>query len=113
MSEEEAVEKYGEDNIEVYLKETTALENALYKENTKFNFLKVITNLADKERVVGMHYIGPKAEEVIGGFAVAMKLGMTKRDLDRSIGVHPSSSEDFFLMKITKRSGGDYKKGGC
>ena len=113
LSEQEAIEKYGEDNIEVYLKETTSLQNAIYTENTKFNFFKVITHLKDKERVIGMHYVGPGAEEVIGGFAVAMKLGMTKKDLDRSIGVHPSNTEDFFLMKVTKRSGQDYRKGGC
>ena len=113
LSEQEAIDKYGEDNIEVYLKETTSLANGIYRENTKFNFFKVITHLREKERVVGMHYVGPGAEEVIGGFAVAMKLGMTKRDLDRSVGVHPSDAEDWFLMKVTKRSGHEFKKAGC
>ena len=32
----------------------------------------------DKEKVVGMHYFGPSADEMIGGFALAMKLGLTK-----------------------------------
>lgn len=43
--------------------------------------MKVITAKPD-ERVVGMHYYGPAADDVIGGFAVAMKLGLTKRILD-------------------------------
>jgi pyruvate/2-oxoglutarate dehydrogenase complex dihydrolipoamide dehydrogenase (E3) component len=60
-----------------------------------------------------MHYVGPNAEEVIGGFAVALKLGLTKADLDLTLGVHPSVSEDFFTLEITKRSGEEYKKTSC
>lgn len=73
----------------------------------------MITNLADDERILGMHYVGPSAEEIIGGFAVAMKLGMTKADLDMTLGVHPSISEDFFAVDVTKRSGDAYKKTSC
>jgi len=60
-----------------------------------------------------MHYFGPNAEEVIGGFAVALKLGLTKADLDLTLGVHPSVSEDLFTLEITKRSGEEYKKTSC
>jgi len=76
-------------------------------------FMKVITLKTDNERVIGMHYYGPAADDVIGGFAIAMKPGMKKRDLDRSIGVHPSTSEDFFTLTATKRNGEDFKKSGC
>lgn len=47
---------------------------------------------------------------MIAGLAVAMKLGLCKRDLDFTIGVHPSASEDLYAMKITKRSGEDPRK---
>jgi len=60
-----------------------------------------------------MHYFGPSADEVIAGYAVAMKLGLKKQHLDSSIGIHPSTSEDFFNMDITKRSGEDYSKTEC
>lgn len=60
-----------------------------------------------------MHYFGPSADEVIGGFALAMKLGLTKEQLDDSIGVHPSVSEDFFNLEVTKRSGEDFTKTNC
>ena len=63
--------------------------------------------------MLGIHFFGPNAEEVIGGFAVAIKLGMTKKDMDSSIGIHPSTSEDLFNMEITKRSGEDYRKTEC
>jgi pyruvate/2-oxoglutarate dehydrogenase complex dihydrolipoamide dehydrogenase (E3) component len=43
LSEEEAIQKYGEDNIEVYQKETTPLQYSIYSENTKMAYMKVIT----------------------------------------------------------------------
>jgi hypothetical protein len=42
-----------------------------------------------------------------------MKLGMTKRDLDFSIGIHPSTSEDLFNLDVTKSSGEDFRKTEC
>lgn len=89
------------------------MSGAIYLENTKMAYMKVITLKTENERVIGMHYYGPAADDVIGGFAIAMKLGMKKSDLDRSIGVHPSTSEDFFLLTATKRSGEEFKKEGC
>jgi thioredoxin reductase (NADPH) len=76
-------------------------------------YMKVIVNKGDKERVIGMHYFGPAADEVIGGFAVAMKLGMTKENLDSTIGIHPSTSEDLFNLDVTKRSGEEFRKTEC
>ena len=46
-----------------------------------------------QERVVGLHIVGPNAGEVTQGYAVAIKLGATKRDFDRTIGIHPTVSE--------------------
>jgi glutathione reductase (NADPH) len=74
--------------------------------------MKVIT-AGKEEKVVGMHYFGLGADEVIGGFAVAMKLGMTKEDLDSTIGIHPSTSEDLFNLDVTKRSGEEFRKTEC
>ena len=62
---------------------------------------------------MGIHYFGPAAEEVIGGLALGMKLGMTKQDLNAQIGVHPSVSEDLYSLHITKRSKEDYRKTEC
>jgi pyruvate/2-oxoglutarate dehydrogenase complex dihydrolipoamide dehydrogenase (E3) component len=74
--------------------------------------MKVIV-ASETGKVVGMHYFGPAADEIIGGFAVAMKLGMTKDDLDSTIGVHPSTSEDLFNLDVTKRSGEEFRKTEC
>lgn len=113
LSEQEAIKAFGEDSIEVYHKEVTPLEYSIVKGNLKTAHMKIICNLADQERIVGMHYLGPHADEVIAGYAVAMKLGLRKEHLDSSIGIHPSTSEDFFNMDITKRSGKDSTKAGC
>lgn len=113
LTEDEAIKEHGEDNIEVYQKEVTPLEFALVKNNIKSAYLKLICLRSDNERVIGMHYFGPSADEVIAGYAVAMKLGMRKEHLDESVGVHPSTSEDYYSMDATKRNGKDFQKSNC
>ena len=76
-------------------------------------YSKLITNLADDERVIGFHYVGPNAGEVTQGYAVAMKMGAKKRDCDATVGINPTVSEEFTIMSITKRSGVDATKRGC
>ena len=113
LNEQEAIKAFGADNIEVYHREVTPLEFSIVKGNLKTSYMKIICSISDQERVIGMHYFGPHADEVIAGYAVAMKLGLRKEHLDSSIGIHPSTSEDFFNMDITKRSGKDYAKTDC
>lgn len=105
MSEQEAIKTYGEDKIEVYHREVTPLQFSIVHDNTKSAYMKVICLKTNGEKVLGMHFFGPNADEVIGGYAVAMKLGLSKHHLDFSIGIHPSTSEEFFNMEVTKRSG--------
>lgn len=112
LSEEEAANKHGEANIEVYHKETTPLQYSIYSQNSKVAYMKVICE-KPSERVIGIHYYGPAADDVINGFAVAMKLGVTKRHLDSVIAVHPSTSEDLFNLDVTKRSGEEFRKTEC
>lgn len=60
----------------------------------------VVDNKTDK--VLGLHYAGPNAGEIMQGFAVAMKLGLTKQVLDSTIGIHPTVAEDLTNMMVTK-----------
>lgn len=113
LNEEEANEKYGEDNIEIYHREVTPLEASIYANNSKTAYMKVICERNSEEKVIGIHYLGPSAGEVISGFGLAMKLGLKKSDLDRSLGIHPTVSEDLFNLTITKRSGEEYIKTDC
>jgi pyruvate/2-oxoglutarate dehydrogenase complex dihydrolipoamide dehydrogenase (E3) component len=51
------------------------------------------------QRVVGIHIIGDNADEMLQGFAVAVKMGATKADLDSTIAIHPTSAEELVTMK--------------
>ncbi|WP_428311488.1 glutathione-disulfide reductase [Hydrocarboniphaga sp.] len=64
-------------------------------ENT---FLKLVVD-ADSDRVLGAHMVGPDAGEIIQGLAVALKAGATKAMLDDTIGVHPTTAEEFVTMR--------------
>lgn len=70
-----------------------------------------MVNKAESEKVVGMHYLGPHAGEIMQGFTVAMRLGLKKSDLDRTVGIHPTLAEEFCLLRRTKDE--DPEKGGC
>ena len=113
LNEQEAIKAHGDEDIEVYHREVTPLQFSIVKGNTKAAYLKVICLKSDNERVIGMHFFGPNADEVIGGYAMSMKLGLKKEHLDSSVGIHPSTSEDFFNLDVTKRSGEDYSKTDC
>ena len=51
------------------------------------------------DRVVGVHMVGPDAAEILQGFAVALKAGATKADFDATVGIHPTSAEEFVTMR--------------
>jgi glutathione reductase (NADPH) len=51
------------------------------------------------ERVLGVHMVGPDAPEIIQGMAIAVKAGLRKRDLDITVAIHPTSAEEFVLMR--------------
>ncbi|XP_012877146.1 PREDICTED: thioredoxin reductase 1, cytoplasmic isoform X1 [Dipodomys ordii] len=113
LSEEKAIEKFGEENIEVYHSFFWPLEWTLPSRDNNRCYAKVICNLKDSERVVGFHILGPNAGEVTQGFAAALKCGLTKAQLDSTIGIHPVCAEIFTTLSVTKRSGGNILQTGC
>ena len=60
--------------------------------------MKIVVD-ADSDRVLGMHMLGPEAGEIIQGFAVALKCGVTKKILDSTLGIHPTLAEEFVTMR--------------
>jgi glutathione reductase (NADPH) len=60
--------------------------------------MKLVCAGAD-EKVVGIHIIGENADEMLQGFAVAVKMGATKADFDNTIAIHPTSAEELVTMK--------------
>ena len=60
--------------------------------------MKLIVDQAS-ERVVGVHMVGPDAGEIIQGIAIALKCGATKAQFDATVGIHPTSAEEFVTMR--------------
>lgn len=58
------------------------------------------------QRVVGVHIVGPDAPEIVQGFAVAVKSGLTKDRFDCTIGIHPTAAEELVTMRKPVRSHG-------
>jgi len=121
--EEDALAKFGEANIETYHTKFAPLEWSLpevdFEKYDKWEadktacYCKLICLKNEDERVVGFHYAGPNAGEVTQGFSTAMRLGATKLDFDMTIGIHPSCSENFTTLKVTKSSGESAEAAGC
>lgn len=97
LTEAEAVEQYGEDNITVYNSQFTALYQAMTEDYRDPTRMKLICAGAD-EKVVGLHSIGFGSDELLQGFSVAMKMGATKADFDNTIAIHPTSAEEFVTL---------------
>ncbi|XP_031136486.1 thioredoxin reductase 3 isoform X2 [Sander lucioperca] len=113
LSEDRATELYGQDNLEVFHSLFWPLEFTVPGRDNNKCYAKIICNKLDNDRVIGFHYLGPNAGEVTQGFGVAMKCGVTKEQLDATIGIHPTCAEIFTTLDVTKSSGGDITQSGC
>jgi glutathione reductase (NADPH) len=60
--------------------------------------MKLVT-VGEEEHIVGAHVIGPGADEMLQGFAVALRMGARKRDFDDTVAIHPTSAEEFVTMR--------------
>ena len=96
ISEEQARAEHG-DAVKVYTSSFTPMYNALTEHKTQ-TAMKLVC-VGAQEKVVGVHMIGLGADEMMQGFAVALKMGATKKDLDDTVAIHPSSAEEFVTMR--------------
>ncbi|EGG20970.1 glutathione reductase [Cavenderia fasciculata] len=97
LTEKEAIDKYGKDNVKVY---NSSFTNMFYAVNDTYKpktFMKLIVT-GPEEKVLGIHSIGIGSDEMIQGFAVAIKMGATKEDLDNTCAIHPTASEELVLF---------------
>ena len=97
LTEDEAISQYGKDNIKVYTSAFTSMYTALGKHRQMAKF-KLVT-AGENEQVVGLHGIGYGVDEMIQGFAVAIKMGATKEEFDAVVAIHPTGSEEFVTMR--------------
>ncbi len=101
-SEDEALHHVGP--IDVYLSEFRPMKNTLSGRDGKA-MMKLIVAKASR-KVVGLHVVGPDAPEIVQGFAVAVKSGLTKERFDCTIGIHPTAAEELVTMRTPSRSHG-------
>ena len=114
LSEEKAIDLYKGENVEVYHQNIWPLEWTVVKRPENQCYCKLIcVNVKGDEHVVGLHYFGPNAGEVVQGYAGMLRMKATKKDFDRLIGVHPTTAETFTSLSITKSSGQDPAAKGC
>ena len=97
LTEPEAVEQYGEENVKVYNSSFAAMYTAV-TEHRQMTRMKLIC-AGDDEKVVGIHGIGYGMDEILQGFGVAMKMGATKADFDACVAIHPTSAEEFVTLR--------------
>jgi glutathione reductase (NADPH) len=95
LSEETAREHSKE--IDVYRSRFRALKHTLTGSDEQTMMKLVVDRSSD--RVLGIHMVGPEAGEIIQGFAVAIRCGVTKTQLDSTVGIHPTSAEEFVTMR--------------
>ncbi|XP_045595558.2 thioredoxin reductase 1, cytoplasmic isoform X2 [Procambarus clarkii] len=113
LSEDAAIDTYGEDDIEVYHSYYQPLEHTVPHRPENDCYAKLVCLKSENERVIGFHVLGPNAGEITQGFSLAIKLKATKSDFDNLIGIHPTCAEIFTTLNITKRSGKDVNAAGC
>ncbi len=97
LTEKEAIEKYGSEMVTCYRSEFVSMYTAL-AHHRQPSYFKLVT-IGQEERIVGLHGIGYGVDEMIQGFAVAMKMGATKSDFDETVAIHPTGSEEFVTMR--------------
>jgi len=101
-SEEEAIHHVGA--VDVFLSEFRPMKHTLSGRNEKM-LMKLVVDRAS-QAVVGIHVVGPDAPEIVQGFAVAVKSGLTKDRFDSTIGIHPTAAEELVTMRNPVRSHG-------
>jgi glutathione reductase (NADPH) len=96
LTEAAARDLYGEE-VKVYTSAFVPMYHALTLRTPRAH-VKLVTRGRD-ERLLGVHVIGDGADEMLQGFAVALRMGATKRDLDDTIAIHPTSAEELVTMR--------------
>jgi glutathione reductase (NADPH) len=95
FSETDAQKHFGE--IDVYSSRFSPMKHTLSgrKEQT---LMKLIVARAT-QKVIGIHIVGLDAPEIVQGFAVAVKSGLSKDQFDATIGIHPTAAEELVTMR--------------
>ncbi|XP_066506209.1 glutathione reductase, mitochondrial isoform X6 [Hoplias malabaricus] len=97
QTEDDAIKIWGKANVKSYTTSFTPMYHAITTRKTQC-VMKLVC-VGKEEKVVGLHMQGLGCDEMLQGFAVAIKMGATKADFDRTIAIHPTSSEELVTMR--------------
>ncbi|WP_406812536.1 glutathione-disulfide reductase [Histophilus somni] len=97
LTEPKAIEQYGAEVVKVYTSSFTPMYSAVTSHRQPCR-MKLVC-VGKEEKIVGLHAIGFGVDEMIQGFAVAIKMGATKADFDNTVAIHPTGSEEFVTMR--------------
>ncbi len=95
MSEADARAAHGDD-VEVFSRDFMPLYHGITERRRRAE-VKIVTTGSER-RIVGLHVVGMEADEILQGFAVALRLGATKRDFDDTVAIHPTSAEELVTL---------------
>jgi len=98
LTEAQAREKHG-DSVKIYKTNFKSLYFSMIEEEHKEPTMFKLIVVGPEERVVGIHIIGQGSDEIIQGFAVAVKMGARKADLDNTVAIHPTSGEELVTLR--------------
>ncbi|MDX2417765.1 MAG: glutathione-disulfide reductase [Xanthomonadales bacterium] len=96
FSEKDAAVHYGQ--LDVYRSVFTPMKHTLSGRQEK-TMMKLLVQ-ASSDKVVGLHVVGMDAPEIVQGFAVALKCGLTKKQFDLTTGIHPTAAEELVTMRV-------------
>lgn len=102
LTEEEAA---AEGPVDVYVTKFTPMRHTLSGRNGRRATMKLVVDQAT-QKVIGAHMLGEDAPEIIQGIAIAVVMGATKQDFDRTIGIHPTAAEEFVTLRTRTRVAG-------
>ena len=102
MTEEEAAR---DRVVDIYTTDFRPMRHVLSGRERR-TFMKLVVDQAT-QKVLGVHMYGADAPEIIQGLAITLTAGLRKDDFDRTIGVHPSSAEEFVTMRTRTRTAGE------
>jgi len=96
LSEEKAKEIYSKENIKIFKCKFTPMSNT-FRENKSKCMLKIVVNKVN-DKVLGCHMFGETSSEIIQMVSIALNAGITKKDFDITMALHPTISEEFVTM---------------
>ncbi|GES83684.1 glutathione reductase [Rhizophagus clarus] len=97
LTEPEAQKNYGTENVKAYTSKFVNLYNSMTEHKPVTAYKLVV--VGEEEKVVGVHLVGRDSAEILQGFAVAVKMGATKKDFDNTVAIHPTAAEELVTMK--------------